>query len=137
MYQITPATVADIATIREIAAIAFRNTYAEIITPAQMDFMMEWMYSAESLRLQMERDHHTYYLLRDTDSHHALGYVSIQPIESDVYELQKIYLLPSCKGQGLGVLLFRHAISEVHRLRPAPGRVGREESRRGAGGVEV
>lgn len=47
-----PATEADIPQIREVAAVAFPVTYREIFTPEQLDYMMEWMYSEESLRRQ-------------------------------------------------------------------------------------
>ena len=40
----------------ELATEAFPYTYREILTPEQIDYMMDWMYSPESLSRQMEEE---------------------------------------------------------------------------------
>ena len=44
-YRIRKAGPADVGIIREIADLAFRATYASIITQDQIEYMLEWMYS--------------------------------------------------------------------------------------------
>ena len=50
MFTIKKATLADIEVIRTLAAQTFPATYQHILTPEQIDYMMDWMYSSESLR---------------------------------------------------------------------------------------
>ena len=55
------ATTNDIQLINEMAQIVFPATYREIFKRT-IDYMMDWMYSSESLRNQMEKEHHIYYI---------------------------------------------------------------------------
>ena len=95
MFSIRKATTNDIPLIHEMAWVVFPHTYKEILTPEQIDYMMEWMYSEDSLHKQMEKDGHIYYLAFKEDE--PAGYLSIQPEGEHVFHLQKIYVLPSFK----------------------------------------
>lgn len=106
---------ADMQTIRDMAQTVFRETYKEILSPEQMEYMMEWMYSMESLHRQME-DGHVYYM-----AHHdgvPAGYLSVQregvnEDGTEVFHLQKIYVLPRFQGKRVGQTLFDTAIGHV------------------------
>lgn len=100
MFTIERATVKDIPTIRQMASVVFPATYKEILTPEQLDYMMEWMYSEESLRKQMEEEGHIYFIAYEECE--AAGYVSIQQESADVFHLQKIYVLPYFQKYHLG-----------------------------------
>lgn len=120
VYQ---ATLKDIPVIQKIAQLTFPVTYRDIITPEQNNFMMEMMYSTESLTRQMTEDHHTY-LIACLDGK-PVGYVSVQPLtekegELDVVELQKIYVLPDCQGKHLGQFLFEEAEKFIRKIHPSP-----------------
>ena len=121
MNTIRIATTKDIPLIRQMAEQVFPETYKHIITPAQCDYMMDMMYSEASLRRQMTKEGHVYQLL-SVDGEPA-GYVSVQPIEADVYELQKIYVLPRFQGRHLGRTLFDAAVSFVKKQHPKPCRI--------------
>ena len=54
MFTARKASVEDCGLIREMACVAFPDTYKTILSPEQLDYMMEWMYSPENLR-QIER----------------------------------------------------------------------------------
>ena len=118
MFTIRKATTNDIALINQMAWIVFPHTYHIILTPEQIDYMMEWMYSEKSLQKQMEEDGHIYYLAFKDDE--LAGYLSIQPEGEHVFHLQKIYVLPSFQGMNLGKLLFDQAIKAIKELHPAP-----------------
>lgn len=118
MFNIRKATLADIKTIRSMASIVFPATYKEILSPEQLEYMMDWMYSEESIRKQMEEEGHIYYLAYKKDL--PAGYVSIQPEDEHVYHLQKIYVLPDFQGMRLGRLLFEKAIQAIKELHPNP-----------------
>lgn len=121
MIHIVKATTEDIPVIRQLAEQAFPDTYREILSPEQIDYMMEWMYSAESLVRQMEEGH-VFYIAYDGDGV-PVGYVSIQPEGKDVYHLQKLYVLPERQGEGIGRLLFSTAVAEVKRMCPEARRM--------------
>ena len=118
MFSIRKATTNDIHLIHEMAWVVFPHTYKEILTPEQIDYMMEWMYSEDSLHKQMEKDGHIYYLAFKEDE--PAGYLSIQPEGEHVFHLQKIYVLPSFQGMKLGKQLFEQAIKAIKELHPAP-----------------
>ena len=87
--MIRQATTDDIALIRRLAGEAFPATYRDILSAAQLAYMMEWMYSPESLLRQMTGEGHTYFLAYEGED--PVGYVSIRPEGADVYHLEKIY----------------------------------------------
>ena len=118
MFSIRKATTNDIHLIHEMAWVVFPHTYREILTPEQIDYMMEWMYSEDSLHKQIEKDGHIYYLAFKEDE--PAGYLSIQPEGEHVFHLQKIYVLPSFQGMKLGKQLFEQAIKAIKELHPAP-----------------
>lgn len=113
--EIRKAGADDVPIIHDLAQIAFRHTYRDILSPEQMEYMMDWMYAPENIMKQFE-DGHVYYIL--SCSGLPCGYVSVQEEGSDsqgveVYHLQKIYVLPSCQGKGLGRILFNRALEHV------------------------
>lgn len=118
MFKIRKATLEDIEMINRLAWIVFPHTYKEILSPEQMEYMMDWMYSPENLHKQMTEDGHIYYLAFEGDE--PAGYLSIQPEGEHTYHLQKIYVLPSFQGKKLGKLLFEHAIKAIKELHPEP-----------------
>ena len=118
-FDIRRAGTADIPTIHEMAEVVFRQTYRTILSPDQLDFMMEWMYAPHNLEDQICRQGHTYYLA--TEKGTPAGYVSFNR-EQDAqdgkrtFHLQKIYVMPQYQGQGLGSLLFDHALDSIRQL---------------------
>ena len=118
MFKIRKATLEDISLINELAWITFPHTYQELLSPGQIDFMMDWMYSETNLQKQISEDGHIYFLAFKGDE--PAAYLSIQPESEDIYHLQKIYVLPSYQGQKLGKLLFNHAIKSIKEIHPTP-----------------
>lgn len=62
MFTIRKATTEDIPLIHKMAQEVFPATYADILSPDQLDYMMEWMYSITNLHKQMEEEGHIYYI---------------------------------------------------------------------------
>jgi ribosomal protein S18 acetylase RimI-like enzyme len=112
--------------IHDMAEIVFRHTYRDILSAEQMEYMMEWMYSLPNLRRQIE-DGHVYHVAYDGER--PCGYVSVQPERQDgaampLYHLQKIYVLPTEQGMGLGRILFQTAADFVRSEAPClPARI--------------
>ena len=114
---IRQATITDIPLIRALATEIFPHTYRHILSPEQIDYMMEWMYSEESLRTQMSTGH-AFFIPEEEGT--PIGYLSVQTEDTDHYHLQKIYLLPTCQGKGHGKQVFQFAIDYVHSVHPSP-----------------
>jgi len=117
-YEIRKASLSDIPAIHSLAWKIFPHTYKDILTEDQIRYMMDWMYSEDSLSRQMEEEGHTYLLLFDDDD--MVGYVSYQRQGEDLYHLQKIYVLPERQGDHLGARLFQEAISAIKEEHPSP-----------------
>ena len=64
MIKIVKAGVDDLQKIHDMAQVVFRHTYREILSPEQMEYMMDWMYSMPNLEKQLEEGHN-YYLAYD------------------------------------------------------------------------
>lgn len=121
MVTIERAIAEDCGLIRKLAEIVFPATYKDILSPAQLDYMMEWMYSIDSLKRQITEEGHVYFIAYKKDE--ACGYVSIQQEGEDLFHLQKIYVLPRFQGCRLGKELFKTAIDYIERVHPEPCRM--------------
>lgn len=121
MFTIRKATTADCTLIQKLAQQTFPVTYRGILSPEQINYMMEWMYSLDNIRKQMEEEGHIYLLAYK--EREAAGYVSVQPQEENVFHLQKIYVLPYYQGAHCGSFLFREAIKYIKETHPSPCQV--------------
>ncbi len=118
-FEIRKASPEETGMIRGLAEIAFRETYRDILSAGQIDYMMEWMYSDESLRSQMEEKGNVFYIL-SVDGSDA-GYISLERHKSPpsdlcggiVFNLQKLYVLPDYQGLGYGSTLLSFAEEQM------------------------
>lgn len=116
MIRIIRTGIEDIMCIHDLAEITFRRTYRDILSPEQIDFMMDWMYSPANLRKQLAEGHVYFIAFRDSD---PCGYVSVQPDGRNdegslLFHLQKIYVLSSEQGTGIGRMLFETVLNHIH-----------------------
>jgi len=126
MVCILQAKEADTKIINQLAWQIFPHTYCEILTPVQIDYMMEWMYSVSSLAQQMAQGHR-YFLLYELDGEdhrEPCGYVSIDQEAPQLWHLQKIYVLPRKQGLNYGATLFQHAVAYIKKLNTTKMRLG-------------
>lgn len=115
MLRIDKAGTDDLQKISDMAQVVFRHTYREILSPEQMEYMMDMMYSMPNLLKQIEEGHHYYIAYEDNV---PVGYVSVQHEGADsegveVYHLHKIYVMPDAQGKGTGMRLFNRAADHV------------------------
>ncbi|MFN4146004.1 MAG: GNAT family N-acetyltransferase [Runella sp.] len=107
MISIQTATLQDLPTIRQIAFQTWPATFGEILSPSQIEYMLDMMYSNNSLKGQIEQKNHVFLLAKLDEE--AVGYASYeldyggQPKT----KIHKIYLLPACQGKGVGAALFK------------------------------
>ncbi len=104
-YYIRQASINDCPQIRSMALQVWEPTYGKILSSEQLDFMFDWMYSIESLENQMKSGHIFFIASKDNT---PVAYMSVEKENANRYHLQKIYILPSEQGKGLGNLLIGH-----------------------------
>ncbi|MDI9858404.1 GNAT family N-acetyltransferase [Flectobacillus roseus] len=97
------ATIEDIPLIQSIAEQTWRPTYGDILTEEQTLFMLDMMYSSESLTRQFEKN--TFIVAYEGDT--PLGFAGFEPKDDGVMKLHKLYMLPAAQGKGIGKLLIQ------------------------------
>lgn len=110
--MIRKASTDDIPLIRSMAETVFRKTYHDILSPEQMEYMMEMMYSEKSLKEQMTTGGNTFFV------EEGMGYVSYRQdrIESNgtqVFHLEKLYVMPEYQKSGVGKKFFKKIIEQM------------------------
>lgn len=98
------ATEADIPLLRSLAERTWRVSYEEMLTPAQMDYMLDWMYSHGQIAKEL-RDGVVWELAFNDGQPVAFLSLTIDGVEA---KLNKLYVLPEQQGRGLGAALLRH-----------------------------
>lgn len=108
--QIRFADKKDIPVIQNLVKIIWPQVYLEIISQEQLDYMLNWMYSTESLSGQFDKGHE--FLIAE-ENNIAIGFAAFSPKTSDTVHLQKLYVLPECHGKGIGRSLLNFIIQYV------------------------
>jgi GNAT superfamily N-acetyltransferase len=127
--QITRADLNDRDFIRSISERTWPSTYGHIISQAQIDFMLDWMYSDASLEKQMNTGCEFYIASiknsnfdnfdnvhnGDNDDWEDIGFCSVSPEKEEdsnkiAHKLNKLYVLPSAQGTGAGKALLNKSI---------------------------
>jgi diamine N-acetyltransferase len=113
MIAVIKAGTEHIAMIQNLANITWPVTYGDILTPAQLDYMMELMYSKAALQKQMQSGQQ-FILAQEQDKFVAFASYSLQPGSNPVVcKLNKIYILPNQQGKGIGKLLINYITTDI------------------------
>jgi GNAT superfamily N-acetyltransferase len=104
MITITPATEEQLSIVRSIAYQTWPSTFGDILSPEQIEYMLDMMYSPDALRSQVNERNHVFLLARDTDSQETFGFVSyeLDYKGEPATKIHKLYLLPASQGKGVG-----------------------------------
>jgi ribosomal protein S18 acetylase RimI-like enzyme len=112
MTAIKPANVADLETIRRLAHEIWPAAYLEILGQQQLDYMLEKIYSLNSLEHQLIVLKHRFIILSEDGI--TAGFASFSPHDdAAIYHLNKIYVLPSFQGKHFGKKLLDYIIAEI------------------------
>lgn len=111
--KIIEAKIEHIPIVRAMASIAFPDTYKDILTSSQIEYMMNMMYGTEVLEKQLRNENYQFLLAKDNDEY--LGYLAYELNYSSDQEtkIHKIYILPSAQGKGIGKLFIETIIPIV------------------------
>jgi len=106
--MIRVATLDDIPAIQQVAYQTWPSTYGGIISEEQIKFMLDLMYSTESLVQQMVKGHQFYLFETDAAVNKAneiLGFASVSNELDGVFKLNKLYIIPTVQKTGAGKAL--------------------------------
>jgi len=103
--MIRRASVEDIPAIMEMAAVVFPETYRNILSREQLVFMMDMMYSEINLKHQMTEAGQIFFIC-DGRGYVSYRYEGMAEDGVDLFHLEKLYVMPSAQGSGLGRELF-------------------------------
>lgn len=110
MFSIQNATTSDIPLLRELTFRVWPQTYASILSPEQIDYMLEMMYSEASLRKQME-DGCRFIVVYEDDE--PVGFASYQELQPGKWKLHKIYVMISQQGKGTGKFMIDYILGQI------------------------
>jgi diamine N-acetyltransferase len=111
MLVIQKATVADIPLIRQLTFAIWPQTYSDVISKEQIDFMLEQMYNPATLQKQMEEEDCTFIIVHDDKE--PVAFASYNETEPQLWKLNKIYILPSQQGKGTGKFIINYIVDEI------------------------
>lgn len=113
--NIREASVADIGTIRDIALRTWPVAYGEILSPAQLAYMLALMYSTEALQEQLSVKGHRFALCIEAGE--AIGFASYAHDQAGngPTRLHKLYALPARQLHGAGRALLQHVIEAARK----------------------
>lgn len=114
-WQILPITEADLPAIQQLAGVIWRACYPSIITHEQIDYMLSWMYSLDTMRAEIQSQEIRYDRLFVDGK--LVGFASYGLTDKPgVMKLHKLYVLLEMHGRGLGSLLLQHCEHEAQKL---------------------
>jgi ribosomal protein S18 acetylase RimI-like enzyme len=100
----------DIPVIAKLANTIWKKHYVPIIGIAQVEYMLNKMYSADSIAQQM-REQQNYTLVYDDER--PIGYIAISTKDNKNYFLHKLYVDVSEQGKGVGAQLLDHIMNTI------------------------
>ena len=112
MHTIEFATIDDVESIRNLAEATWWPTYSPILGEEQIRYMLDVLYSAETINKQITDNEQTYLLLKEGDKGVAFAAFSEYKTEKHAYKLHKLYCLPETQGKGYGKILI-DAVSHI------------------------
>lgn len=104
--NIVPVTPGRVAELRRISITTFKDTYGAANTPEDMAKYLEGKFSMAQLTYELGRPDTQYYFAELDKA--VAGYLKVNLAEE--MEVERIYVLPSHKGRGIGRALIHHAI---------------------------
>ena len=102
--------------LEKLARAIWPSTYSDIISAAQIEFMLSWMYAEETLQSQFDEGHEFYILSAQNSD---LGFLALEWITSNtnnkqhILKINKLYILSQQQNKGFGKALIQKAIQRA------------------------
>ena len=114
--RITPLTISDVLILRGIARDTFTETFSEANKAEDMERYLTENFSEEQLARELSNPNSFFYVAEVNG--HVVGYLKLntaraqtEPQAANALEIERIYVLGSYHGGGVGQALYHHAMS--------------------------
>lgn len=104
------AVLSDAVLIGSLARKIWLEHYIEVITIEQIEYMLQKMYSEDSITNQITNEGCIFYLVISDDS--TVGFISVTEKEKDHWFLNKFYI--DNRGKGLGTVAFNKLLETIN-----------------------
>lgn len=103
--KLVPCKIEQLKIVIDLTKKIWPVAYGEILSKAQLDYMIDKFYNETALRELIQKGH-IFYLAQD-DNENYVGFVSYEiNCEPNKTKIHKIYVLPETQGTGLGRQFF-------------------------------
>ena len=97
--------------IKELAYTIWPFAYGEILSKEQLDYMLDLIYTIESLEKQVDNNH-IFLLVEDDNQFIGFASYELNFENSNKTKIQKLYVLPEIQGKGIG----KHLINYIKQI---------------------
>ena len=115
MAEFVLAQESDAGLISRLGHKIFKETYEEILSESQIEYMLEMMYSTFSILRQMQNNN-TFYIVFCVGE--PCGYIAIERKNESLFHLQKFYLRSDMHGQNIGRKMMNQVYKHAKELSP-------------------
>lgn len=113
--QVQKVAAESIPVLQSLAHITWELAYKDILSPEQMSYMLQLIYSTPSLQNQIEKQGHQFIIVRHEES--PVGFASYSLKKADIkttsWKLHKIYIHPNQQGKGTGKILLDYIVQDI------------------------
>jgi len=102
MIELIPVTEKELPVINKLAHEIWPYAFQGILSPEQISYMLEMMYSLPALKEQVGVKGHHYVIIKDGGKYTGYASYEINCNTPGRTKLHKIYVLPELQGHGLG-----------------------------------
>ncbi|RAV29274.1 GNAT family N-acetyltransferase [Sinomicrobium soli] len=109
ILTIQEISTSEIPLIQDMAKRTWPSTFKDILTPEQIDYMLEMMYSEKALRKQIDVLGHRFFVTGKDGK--MLGFISCETGcgNNNTTKIHKLYVVPEAQGRGAGRFLIDRA----------------------------
>lgn len=107
--MIAEVSIGEISRVKTLAYKTWPTAFAGILSPEQIDYMLDMMYSDTSLTQQIEEKGHRFYIF--SENGYDCGFISLEANhnKTSATKIHKIYVLPELHGKSIGKALINFA----------------------------
>lgn len=95
------ATHSQLEIIQDLAKAIWPDAYGAILSKEQLEFMMEMMYSLDSLENQL-KNNNVFLLVKEENEFLGFASYELNFNNSNKTKIHKLYILPTIQGKGVG-----------------------------------
>jgi diamine N-acetyltransferase len=108
--EITPADESQLINVQDLAHRTWPATFQNILSPDQIEYMLELMYSLPALTQQVREKGIIFILAKEGNDYLGFAAYETNYNRNPATKLHKIYVLPQAQGKGVGKALMDYVI---------------------------